>query len=154
MIALSIVTLVVYTTHRAIHLALARLLAHNQLLMSKMFLVDGLALNIVEDILHGGNVLVLCALILRLGRQNLEYAVVQVLLVSQQVRGVLAQELLPSTNMFFDIISQRALAVAVEQLSTTKFDEGMAVLVLLEQRAEEFKTVALLPVGPLVPLTV
>ena len=67
---------------------------------------------------------------------------------------MLVQELLPSTNMFLDIISQRALAVAVEQLSATKFDESMAALALLEQRAEKFKTVALLSVGPLVPLAV
>ena len=119
-----------------------------------MVLVNRLAFNMIEDIPHGGNVLVLCTLVLHVGRQSLEYAVVQVLVVSQQIRGVLVRELLPSTNMFLNIISQRALAVAVEQLLATKFDESMAALVLLEQRAEEFETVALLSVGPLVPLTV
>ena len=66
---------VVCTTHQIIHRALARLLAHSHLLLSKMCLVDGLALNIIEDIPHGVDVLVLRALVLHFGRQHLEYAV-------------------------------------------------------------------------------
>ena len=61
MIALSIATLVVCTTRQTIYRGLARLLAHNHFLSSKMFLVDRLALNIIEDIPHGGKVFALRA---------------------------------------------------------------------------------------------
>ena len=82
--------------------------------MSEVLLVDSLALSIIHDIPHGGHVSVVGALVLHLGRQHIEYAVVQILFVSQKVRGVSVQELLPLTNMFVNMISYCALAVAVE----------------------------------------
>ena len=46
--------------------------------------------------------------------QQLQYAVVQILVVSQKVHGVSVQMFLPSTNMFVNVIPHGALALAVE----------------------------------------